>query len=227
MTGSLGPLNPRCAVIKTFYCRFVRICRADGYSVDGVKNTSSVAAMNHNNTEREGVQIGVTEHSGARIEALFQQEREGLERYLRPRLRGCPDEAKEVAQEAYTRLLELPAQREVPNWVALLWAIARNLADTRNERRKYYEAAIPLLQAESKDERALDSLWSDQQEQAAVRLAIAALPERQREVIALRLEGRNYEQIAQALEISERTCRRDFAQAMVDIRIRIGLGKRT
>lgn len=164
----------------------------------------------------------MTEHSGARIKA-FQNQHEGLERFLRNRLRGSWAEANELAQETYTRLLEQREEKEVGHWEAWLWVTARNLANTRDEQRKNHRAAIPLLQAAVEDDPTPESWWNDQQEQAAIRRAIGELPERQREVIALRREGRNYEQIAQALGVTERTCRRDLAQALIEIRTKIGM----
>jgi RNA polymerase sigma-70 factor (ECF subfamily) len=171
--------------------------------------------------ERDGASIGVTEHSGARIKFL-QEQRKGLERFLRARV-GSSEEAKELAQEACTRLLEQPSEKELSDLKGWLWVTARNLANTRDEQRKNHRAAIPLLQAAVQNHATPESWWSDQQEAAAIRRAIAGLPERQRQVIDLRREGRNYQQIAQALGVTERTCRRDLAQAMIEIRTKIGM----
>jgi RNA polymerase sigma-70 factor (ECF subfamily) len=172
------------------------------------------------------VQIGPTEHGVADIEALIEQHRDGLERYLRFRLRGCPDEAKELAQEAFTRLLELPEGRKVNNWDALLWTIAINLANTRNQQHSDRQAAMPKLQIAFEADETLEHACADEQATGALRRAIAQLPERQRLLLARRGEGQTYETIARELGVTERTCRRDHARAVVAIRTKMGLERK-
>lgn len=179
--------------------------------------------MNSNDTERDGVQTGVTEHSVTRMEALFRTHRDGLVRFLKLYLWGSPEEANELAQEAFTRLLELPKEREVNNWDALLWTIARNLLNTRREQRRIHQAALPQLQIELENNRTAEISWTEEQAKAAARRAIAELPERQQRVIALRAKGQTYPRIAQELGIDERTCRRDIELAILEIRTKIGL----
>jgi DNA-directed RNA polymerase specialized sigma24 family protein len=75
---------------------------------------------------------GVTDRDAAHITALFHESRPALVRYLQSRLRGsakeAQEEARELAQDAYLRLLRRRKRRKVTHWKELLWCTARNLA---------------------------------------------------------------------------------------------------
>lgn len=180
--------------------------------------------MNQEHTVLDGVQIGVTEHNVARITALFREHRASLERYLRSRLRGSTEEAKELALETYMRLIRQRKRREVGNWVALLFCTARNLANTRIRQHQVRRAANALMQIETEDHRTPETSWTEEQTHAAVQRAIDELPQRWRTVLIRHREGQNFEQIAQELGVNERTCRRDVEVAIIEIRRKIGLG---
>jgi RNA polymerase sigma-70 factor (ECF subfamily) len=179
--------------------------------------------MKQKDTEAEGVRLGVTKHGVARMEALFNKHREGLERFLKFRLWGSPEEAKEIAQEAFTRLLEQLQEREVIHADAWLWRTAQNLLNTRCEQRRIHQAAIPRLQVELEDPPAPEISWIDEEAAAAAIRAAAELPERQRRIFAGCARGETWSQIARDLGIDESTCQRDLKQAILEIRKKIGL----
>jgi RNA polymerase sigma-70 factor (ECF subfamily) len=114
---------------------------------------------------------------------------------------GDRDWAEEVAQETFVRALR---QKDIENERAWLFAVATNLV--RDEARKDARRRrhLELLAAESKDNY-VEPPISDlerAQERAVARRAIDALSEKDREALLMREEGLNYEEIAEALELS-------------------------
>jgi RNA polymerase sigma factor (sigma-70 family) len=169
-------------------------------------------------------QIGVTELDVARITAVFQECRESLERFLVFRLQGRTEEAKELAQETYMRLITRRKRREVSNWQGLMFCTARNLANNKLKQHRIRRAADALIQIEIADHRTPEISWTEVQTAAAVRRAMDELPRRWRHVLARHGEGQTFKQIALELGINERTCRRDVARAILSIQQKIGLG---
>lgn len=85
------------------------------------------------------------------VERLFNEHNESLLRFLRMRLRS-DEEAKEVAQEAYVRLLQLDHPEAVSYFRAFLFKTATNIAidrlrrDTLDQKRltlSFFEQAAP------------------------------------------------------------------------------------
>lgn len=172
--------------------------------------------MNRKKREQKAVasdQTGVTDSDEERITALFMKSREGLERYLRSRLGGSPEEAEELAQEAYLRLITRRKRRVVTHWEALLFCTARNLANNRIKQRQIRRAAAALIRDDITQSPAPDSSCSDGHDDSVAQRALAKLPQRARAVLAGLREGLSYPQIAKQLGVHERTCRRDVQQA--------------
>lgn len=181
--------------------------------------------MKQKDTETDEEQTDVSEHR-ARVAALFEAERDKIVRYLQYRLRLSREEAQELAQEGYARLIRLHRRREVNNWAAYLWRTVQNLGNNRIKQLQTHQAAKPLIQDARHDHRTPESECSEEQANAAVLRAIAELPERLRIVATLLRKGRTTEQIAQALGVSERSCQRYQALAIVEIRRIIELGNK-
>lgn len=183
--------------------------------------------MNQQHTTIDGVQIGVTEHNVARITALFRELREGLERFLRSCLRGsteqAAEEAEELAQETYVRLIEHRHRQEDSDWEALMWCTARNLLKNKVEQHQTRRAS--MMQIETEDHRTPETSWTEHQMRAAIQRAIDELPPQQRIVLTRHSDGQTFDRIAQDLGIHERTCRREFQRAILEIRRKIGLGR--
>src|SRR5688572_7147431 len=79
----------------------------------------------------------------AHIERLFQEHNDSLLRFLAVRL-GSRHEAREIAQEAYVRLLKLDTPDAVGYFKAFLFKTAANLAIDRVRSRSYRERTAPL-----------------------------------------------------------------------------------
>lgn len=164
------------------------------------------------------------------IDRLFHQYHGPLVRYLTRRL-GDRDWAEEVAQETFVRALR---QTELQNERAWLFAVATNLVrdDARKEARR--RRHLELLAAESKD--AVAEMPNDlerAEERALARKAIDTLTERDREALLMREEGLDYNEIAEALELSVASvgttlsrARRRLVEAYEELR-QLSEGRRT
>jgi RNA polymerase sigma-70 factor (ECF subfamily) len=134
------------------------------------------------------------------VDRLFRQYHEPLVRYLTRRL-GDRDWAEEVAQETFVRALR---QETLQNERAWLFAVATNLVrdDARKDARR--RRHLELLSAEAKAESVVqptDAL-ERAEERALARRAIDTLTERDREALLMKEEGLDYNEIAEALELS-------------------------
>ena len=133
------------------------------------------------------------------IDRLFREYHAPLVRYLTRRL-GDRDWAEEVAQETFVRALR---QTEMTNERAWLFAVATNLVrdDARKDARR--RRHLELLAAEARDtvvEQPNDLERAE--ERALARRAMDALTERDREALLMKEEGLDYNEIAEALELS-------------------------
>lgn len=135
------------------------------------------------------------------VEQLFRTYHAPLVRYLTRRL-GDRDWAEEVAQETFVRALR---QENLENERAWLFAVATNLV--RDEARKDARRRrhLELLREEAKAADVVEPPPTDlerAQDRALARRAIETLTERDREALLMREEGLDYQEIAQALELS-------------------------
>lgn len=133
-------------------------------------------------------------------ERLFRTYHEPLVRYLTRRL-GDRDWAEEVAQETFLRALRQETIRNERSWI---FAVATNLVrdDARRDARRRQH--LTLLAEEARDAHvpAPDTALERAQEQALARHAVDALGERDRNALLMREEGLDYNEIAEALELS-------------------------
>ena len=134
------------------------------------------------------------------VERLFRTYNDALVRYLTRRL-GDRDWAEEVAQETFVRALR---QTSIQNERAWLFAVATNLV--RDEARKdmRHRRHLALLAEQERDSFAEPEETSLEraQEAAMARKAVDALAERDRLALLMREEGLDYNEIAEALELS-------------------------
>jgi RNA polymerase sigma-70 factor, ECF subfamily len=134
------------------------------------------------------------------IDRLFRTYNQPLVRYLTRRL-GNRDWAEEVAQETFVRALR---QKSIDNERAWLFAVATNLV--RDEARKDLTRRkhLALLAEEEKDSAVepRETTIERAQEAALARKAVDGLAEKDRLALLMREEGLNYNEIAEALELS-------------------------
>lgn len=137
------------------------------------------------------------------FEAAYKSHWTPLLRYV-DRMVGDADLAADVVQEAFVRLLDqaLPDE-EVRRW---LFTVATNLVrdDARMTARRrrllsqrYEHADLAHDPAELPDQSVLRA-----ERVAAVRAALAEMPERDRELLLMREEGFRYAEIAEVIEVA-------------------------
>jgi RNA polymerase sigma factor (sigma-70 family) len=169
---------------------------------------------------------GLAEGGEARaqeVERLFRDHNEALVRYLTLRLHSR-QEAREVAQEAYVRLLQLE-RTDVSSFLrAYLFRIAGNLAIDRLRRRatelRAYEAELFSGLFERPPEP--EALALERERVAQVREILQELPEAVREAFLLfRTQEMDQVSIAARLGITDRMVRNHITRALLYCRLRL------
>lgn len=148
-------------------------------------------------------------------ETLVRNFNQALVRMLQARL-GSYEDAREVAQEAYARLLNLDNSPGISFHSAYLFRIAQNLATDRLRRRAYIEQPAPADLGLWPDP-AMDPVRSAAAAQIVTRLPglLAQLPDKCAESFRLvRVEQLSFAEAAQRLGLTERMVRIHVARAL-------------
>jgi len=145
------------------------------------------------------------------IERLFKEHNEALLCYINARLRSWSD-AREVAQEAYVKLLRLDDVRAVSYLHAYLYRIAGNLINDRMRKRAVrtrHEHFVFFDESDREsDIRSAEAESIAEQERQILERAVSELPARLRLVFALvELEGQPVKTVAEQLRIKPETVR--------------------
>jgi RNA polymerase sigma factor (sigma-70 family) len=154
-----------------------------------------------------------------RISRLFSEHNESLIQFLATRLRSV-QEAKEVAQEAYVRLLSLEDAGAVSFLRAFLFKTAANLAvDRIRSRNRERQAVDAGLCDECREAPTPDREAATAQEVEIVRRLIGELPPKCRHAFLLhRVHGAEFVEIAQEMGLSERMVRHYVLRAVLHCR---------
>jgi RNA polymerase sigma-70 factor (ECF subfamily) len=160
------------------------------------------------------------------VSQLFREHNRALVGYLTARLRS-QQEAEEVAQEAYVRLLQLQEPGTPSLFRSYLFKTATNLAIDRLRRRSVRQR---IEQSEWRqdlnpssdvaDDPARQLLASERAEE--LRRYVAELPAKCRRVLQMhRVDGLTQQEVAKRLGLSDRMVRRYVTYAMVYCRLRL------
>ncbi len=141
------------------------------------------------------------------------------------RMLGSAAEAEEIAQEVFLRvhrsIAEFRGEAKLSTW---LYAIASRLCLNRlasGARRRERAEEDVLSEAPTGEADAAAALERGEVE-AALRQAIAALPEERRIVVVLRdVEGLSYDEIAAALDLEPGTVRSRLHRARMDLKAKL------
>jgi RNA polymerase sigma-70 factor (ECF subfamily) len=160
----------------------------------------------------------------AAVSELFRQHNQTLVRFLEARLHN-EQEARETAQEAYVRLLELGRTGAVGFLRAYLFRIALNLAIDRIRSRKSRSRldAAKLQPVEDMFGQAMVEQHVFAAEELRIfRASLGELPESQRQALLMnRVDGLSTAEIGRRLGRSERMIRRYIVHALIYCRHRI------
>lgn len=158
------------------------------------------------------------------VEALFREHNQSLVRFLSARLSSYA-EAKEVAQEAYVRLLQLDQPEPGGFLRALLFKTAANIATDRIRRRRFDRESMsqdPLGFGLGIEERSPESRAASAEEIEIVSRCLAELSPRCRQAVFMsRLQGKSSAEIASVLKVSTRMVRMYITEASLLIRDRL------
>jgi len=138
------------------------------------------------------------------------------------RITGSADDAADATQETFLKVLErLPSLRDRElNFAAYVMTAARNASYDAIERRK---RATPTSEfpevASADDQEAPERVALREAHQEQIRLANESLPERQREVLALReLEDLSYGEVAQIMGMNQNSVAQLISRARINLR---------
>lgn len=156
------------------------------------------------------------------IKRLFEEHNRSLVTFLTARLRS-EQEARDVAQEAYVRMLQLDNHGAVSFLRAYLFKVAANLAVDRLRERAVREASEAPASLESLvDERMPDRTAIAEQQLEAVRAAILDLPANVRRAFVWHVfGGQSTARIGAKLKLSDRMVRLYVAQGLAACRARM------
>lgn len=173
--------------------------------------------------------VAPVEHIGAELDfdTFFLEHRRALAGYLRRRV-PTDEDAQEIVQESYTRLLNYGygGSRPPMVWKSLLYRIATNLAYSRGRMAQSHNAAghrsledVELLCDAPSQERVVAA----QQELELVRQAIAAMTPKCRKVFLLsRTHRKTYPEIAEICGISVKMVEKYISQSLSTLRQQLG-----
>jgi RNA polymerase sigma factor (sigma-70 family) len=164
------------------------------------------------------------ESRAAVIERLFREHNEALVRFLRGRL-GSRNEALEVAQEAYVRLLSLDQPGAVSYLRAFLFKTAANLAIDRRRRHQTYDRATARqLFAEFTENRTPERLVAGEQTLHRLENLIESLPAKCRTAFVMsQIHGLDAATIADQLGITDSMVRKYIVRALLRCREQMDL----
>jgi RNA polymerase sigma factor (sigma-70 family) len=162
------------------------------------------------------------DHENSRVEVverLFREHNEALLRFLRGRV-GSHNEAREVAQEAYVRLLSLDQPGAVSYLRAFLFKTAANIAiDRRRRDQNFDRVAGRQLFAELTENRTPERQLSGEQTLRDLGILIEGMPAKCRESFVLnQIQGLDAATIATQLGITDSMVRKYVVRALLHCR---------
>lgn len=157
----------------------------------------------------------------ATVAQLFAGHRDRLEVFLRARLSN-PEDAAELAQEAYLRMLRVKRADFIRHPQAYLYRIALNLVhELHTAKRVSFDPDIEVDQLESPDPSPFDLAVLDGRRQMVER-ALEELAPKCRTALLLRLhEGLTQEEIATRMNLSRQMVQKYLAAGLAQCRKRL------
>jgi RNA polymerase sigma factor (sigma-70 family) len=153
------------------------------------------------------------------VERLFREHNEALIRFLRGRV-GSHNEALEVAQEAYVRLLSLDQPGAVSYLRAFLFKTAANIAiDRRRRNQNFDKVAGRQLFSELTENRTPERQLSGEQTLRHLGALIESMPPKCRESFVMnQIHGLDAATIARRLGITDSMVRKYVVRALLHCR---------
>jgi RNA polymerase sigma-70 factor (ECF subfamily) len=181
-----------------------------------------VTDARNNPTLAENTADPARDARAALVERLFREHNQALLRFLVSKLQS-QQEAKDIAQEAYVRLLKLDTPDAVSYLRAFLFKTASNLAIDRLRTR---QAETRRLEMEFFEEQPFEpdpeNRVTAAEDLRVIEQSLRKLPPKCRQAFLLRrLDGLSCAEIARRMQIPERTVRHYITEAIVYCRSRL------
>lgn len=193
-----------------------------------VPTTPETSSDNDFPAEPGPASVGVTPSPAyyAMVRQLFREHNRALINFLLTRL-PSEQEALDVAQEAYVKLLQLDRPDAVGFLRGYLFRVAANLSIDRLRHRRVSEKVSADLLDKLSDIQSLDIQAITREEFDIVCDALNELPARHREAFVRHvIEGYSTPEVAKALAVDERTVRKFVARGLLHCRQRLDAGHR-
>jgi RNA polymerase sigma-70 factor (ECF subfamily) len=164
------------------------------------------------------------------LSGLVTEHRVALEKYLARKL-DDPEDAADVAQEAYLRLQRMEEPEKLDNARAFLFQVATNLAVDQLRRRQLHHRYVSAEKGLSQDDMppdpnasgaSPDQILAAREKLSAIYAAVDELPFKAKQAFLLhRRNGLSYSEIAEQLEVSVSSVEKYILQALRHCRNRL------
>ncbi len=155
------------------------------------------------------------------VEHVFRKHNEALLIFLRVRL-SSEQEARDVAQEVYVKLLQLEKPQEINVIRAYLFRTAANMAiDYRRRQSTRHKVADELVVMDEQAMPGQERVLAARQELEAVKNAVASLPPKCRQAFILSRNGWANPRIAKYMNVTSRSIRNYISTALDHIEERL------
>lgn len=133
---------------------------------------------------------------------------------------GSAEDAKEIVQEAFSKLLVLDRSGSIRHMVAYLWRIAVNLAIDRGRRQALHQRFLGAPPIAESQEHSAEAIAEARERLTIVEHAIAELPARCLEAFVLHVEnGMTFAEVGREMGISDRMAKKHLARALRYLRL--------
>lgn len=141
-----------------------------------------------------------------------------LLRFLTQRT-GSIEDAKEIAQDAYVKVLAVERQGSIASLGSYLWRSALNLMTDRGRRRLVRERFAQAVRAEAEQlAPSAEAVVDARQRLERIEVAVAQLPPRCRDAFVLRVvQGRPFDEVGREMGISGRMAKIYVARALASL----------
>jgi RNA polymerase sigma-70 factor (ECF subfamily) len=156
------------------------------------------------------------------VEEIFRKHNEALVSFLRVKLRS-EQEAREVAQETYAKLLSIDSDKRVSFFRAYLFKIANNLAiDRMRQQGRAYAHQTFLRHQTIEQEPSAEEVAAVIEKVEMIRLYLNELPPKCREAFMMRrIQRMSVSEIANVLQVTDRSVRNYLRRALQHCRNRL------
>lgn len=159
-------------------------------------------------------EVGAAPDTSRALAEVARSHHSKLVRFLTGRT-GSAEDAKEILQEAYAKLLVLGRSGSIRDMVAYLWRIAVNLAIDRARRHASYQRYCSALPISDDQEFSAEVTAEARERLTIVEHAIGDLPARCREAFILHVQsGMTFVEVGREMGISDRMVKKHFARAL-------------